>query len=109
MMTNQIEQLKKNVSILHLCAAHGIELKRHGTRDYIGRCPFHEDQEPSFVVSPQKNLFHCLGCDAGGSVIDLVMKLEQLTLHQAIDKLMTSTSVETISNAHIWLCPLTHH
>ena len=90
---DKIEQLKKNISILHLCAKHGIELKRHGTHDYIGRCPFHDDKEPSFVVTPRKNLWHCMGCDAGGSVIDLVMKLDGLTFREAMDKLLTSNGL----------------
>ena len=88
-----LEQLKRNVSILHVCAAHGIELKPHGTADYVGRCPFHEDGEPSFVVTPGKGLFHCMGCDKGGSVIDLVMALDGLTFRQAVDQLMTSTGL----------------
>jgi len=93
----QLEQLKRSVSILHVCAAHGIELKRHGTSDHIGRCPFpgHEDGEPSFVVTPSKNLFHCMGCDAAGSVIDLVMQLDGLTFREAVDKLMTSNGLVT--------------
>ncbi len=88
-----IEQLKRNVSILHICADHGIELKRHGTHDYVGRCPFHEDDKPSFVVTPSKNLWHCMGCDKGGSVIDLVMQLEGLTFPQAVDKLLASNGL----------------
>jgi len=51
----ELDQLKKNVSILHVCAAHGIELKHHGTADYVGRCPFHDEDEASFVVTPGKN------------------------------------------------------
>jgi len=94
---DQLAQLKKNVSILHVCAAHGIELKPHGTADYVGRCPLpgHEDGQPSFVVTPRKNLFHCMGCDAAGSVIDLVMKLDGLTFREAVDQLMTSTGLIT--------------
>ena len=84
----ELSELKRNVSILHLCANYGIELTRHGMHDYKGVCPFHDDEEPSFIVTPSKNLFHCMGCDAGGSVIDLVMKKEGLTINQAIDKLI---------------------
>jgi len=92
---DQLDHLKRNVSILHVCAAHGIDLKKHGTGDYVGRCPFpgHEDDEPSFIVTPSKNLFHCMGCDAAGSVIDLVMQLDGLTFREAVDKLMTSTGL----------------
>jgi len=91
----ELAQLKKNVSILHVCAAHGIELKRHGTGDHAGRCPFpeHDDDEPSFIVTPSKNLWHCMGCDKGGSVIDLVMALDGLTFRQTVDRLMTSNGL----------------
>lgn len=90
---DDIEQLKRNVSILHLCSDHGIELKKHGTHDYVGKCPFHDDEKPSFVVTPSKNLWHCLGCDKGGSVIDLIMELEGLTFKQAVDKLLTNNGL----------------
>ncbi len=89
----QIEQLKKNVSILHVCSARGIELKPHGSGDYAGNCPFHDEDEPSFIVTPRKNLWHCMGCDKGGSVIDLVMELDGITFREAVDQLMTSTGL----------------
>ena len=88
-----IERLKRNISIEALCRERGIDLKKHGSRDLIGKCPFHEDKNPSFVVTPEKNLFHCLGCDAGGSVIDLVMKLDKIEFRDAVQKLITSTGL----------------
>ena len=92
---DDIDRLKKNVSILHVTAGYGIELKPHGRSDYIGRCPLpgHTDEEPSFIVTPGKNLWHCMGCDKGGSVIDLVMELDGIDFKQAVDKLMTSTGL----------------
>mgnify|MGYP006290284627 CR=1 FL=1 len=92
---DDIDRLKKNVSILHVTAGYGIELKPHGRSDYIGRCPLpgHTDEEPSFIVTPGKNLWHCMGCDKGGSVIDLVMELDGITFRDAVDKLMTSTGL----------------
>ena len=86
-----LDRLKRNVSIVELCRNRGIELKKHGQRDLIGKCPFHKDKNPSFVVTPEKNLFHCMGCDAAGSVIDLIMKLDCLTFREAVDKLLAST------------------
>jgi len=83
-----LDRLKKQVTIESVCRAHGIELQKHGSRDLVGKCPFHEDTNPSFVVTPDKNLFHCLGCDAGGSVIDLVMKLDGLDFPAAVNKLL---------------------
>jgi len=90
---DDLERLKRNVSLAELCRSHGIELKPHGRKDLIGKCPFHEDETPSFVVSLDKNLFHCLGCDAAGSVIDLVMKLDGLDFKEAAQKLLASTGL----------------
>ncbi len=87
----ELAQLKQNVSILHVCAAHGIELTRHGSGDMKGRCPFHDEDEASFIVTPSKNLWHCMGCDAGGSVIDLVMQLDGITFREAVDQLGMKT------------------
>jgi DNA primase len=67
-----LERLKREVSVRQLAEARGIVLKQHGA-DLIGLCLFHEDKSPSLVISPDKNLWHCLGaCQAGGSVIDWV-------------------------------------
>ena len=63
----EIERLKREVSLERLAEARGVKLKRHGA-DLIGLCPFHDDHSPSLVISPQKNLWNCLGaCRAGGS------------------------------------------
>ena len=70
---HEIERLKAEVSVERLAEARGIKLERHGT-DLSGLCPFHEDHNPSLVITPGKNLWHCLGCGKGGSVIDWVMK-----------------------------------
>src|SRR6185312_5384920 len=71
-----IERLKQEISLERLAEARGVKLTRHGA-DLIGLCPFHDDREPSLVISPKKNLWHCLGaCQTGGTVIDWVMKSE---------------------------------
>ena len=83
----EIERLKREVSLERLVEAQGIELKRHGA-DLLGLCPFHDDKTPSLVVSPKRNLWHCLGaCQAGGSVIDWVMKRDGLSFRHAVDVL----------------------
>ncbi|MGB3562398.1 MAG: CHC2 zinc finger domain-containing protein, partial [Thermoanaerobaculia bacterium] len=83
----ELEQLKRQVSVERLAAARGVELKRHG-KDLLGLCPFHDDHEPSLVISPEKNLWHCLGaCRQGGSVIDWVMKAEGVSFRHAVELL----------------------
>jgi DNA primase catalytic core len=83
----EIARLKREVSIERLAEARGIKLKRHGA-DLIGLCPFHEDRSPSLVLSPQKNLWNCLGaCGKGGSVIDWVMRAEGVSFRHAVELL----------------------
>ena len=57
---SEITRLKQDTSLQRLVESAGIVLKRHGA-DLLGLCPFHNDKEPSLVISPKKNLWHCLG------------------------------------------------
>jgi len=83
-----IEQLKENVSLVRLIEASGVVLEKRG-RDHVGCCPFHDDQTPSLVVSPEKNLWHCMGaCDAGGDVIEWVRRVEGVSFRHAVELLM---------------------
>jgi len=81
----EIERLKSEVSVQALAEARGIVLKPHG-QNLIGLCPFHEDHDPSLVITPEKNLWNCLGaCGGGGSVIDWVMKSENVSFRHAVE------------------------
>ena len=83
----EIERLKREVSIERLAEARGVKLKRHGA-DLIGLCPFHEDHSPSLVISPKKNLWNCLGaCRRGGDVIEWVMRAEGVSFRHAVELL----------------------
>ncbi len=93
----EIERIKAEVSLERLVAAAGIELRRHGA-DRLGLCPFHEDHEPSLVVSPKKNLWHCLGaCSAGGSVIDWVMRSQGVSFRHAVELLRDGRGADPVS------------
>jgi len=84
---SELDRIKREVSLLDLVRGAGVELKRHGA-DWIGLCPFHRDTNPSLVITPAKNLWHCLGaCQAGGSVIDWVMRREGLSFRHAVEQL----------------------
>lgn len=83
----ELERLKREISVERLAQARGIELQPHGA-NLIGLCPFHDDHAPSFVVTPSKNLWHCLGaCQQGGSVIDFVMQAEGVSFRHAVELL----------------------
>jgi DNA primase catalytic core len=93
----EIERLKKEVPLEALVAASGVELNKAGA-DLVGRCPFHDDREPSLVVSPAKNLWHCLGaCHAGGSTIDWVMRAQGVSFRHAVELLRAGKAAGQLS------------
>jgi DNA primase len=84
---SEVERLKKEISMQRLAEARGIKLTRQGA-DLIGKCPFHDDRTPSLVITPAKNLWHCLGaCNMGGTVIDWVMKTDGVSFRHAVELL----------------------
>jgi len=84
---SEVERLKREVSVQRLAEARGIKLHRHGA-DLLGLCPFHDDRSPSLVITPAKNLWHCLGaCNEGGTVIDWVMKANGISFRHAVELL----------------------
>jgi len=89
---NDIERLKNEVSVERLVESAGIALKKSG-KDYIGLCPFHDDSEPSLVVTPAKNLWHCFGCGAAGGPIDWVMKIKGVSFRHAVELLRTDPAL----------------
>ena len=88
----ELERIKREIDLAALVRAKGIELKPHGTGHLAGKCPFHDDSTPSFIVTPGKNLFHCLGCGAGGSVIDFVMRHEGVSFRHAVEVLRSGSA-----------------
>ena len=82
----ELERLKTEVSVERLVEASGVELKRGG-KDLLGRCPLHEDNTASLVVTPAKNLWHCFGCGAAGGPIDWVMKTRGVSFRHAVELL----------------------
>ena len=82
---DELERLKREVSLAEVCRRRGVELKGQG-ENLVGCCPFHQDRKPSFVVTPAKNLWHCFGaCNKGGDVIAFIMALEKASFRHAVD------------------------
>ncbi len=80
----EVERFKRNTDLVALVRQHGVALKKHGSRDLAGCCPFHAEKTASFIVTPSKNLFHCLGCGAAGGPIDFIMKSQNLPFRAAV-------------------------
>lgn len=94
-----IEEIKSNNDIVDVISQY-VTLKRSG-RNFFGLCPFHKEKSPSFAVSPDKQIFHCFGCGAGGNVIHFVNKIENLTFKETIELLANRANIElpTLDNA----------
>ncbi|MCY0870146.1 MAG: DNA primase, partial [Firmicutes bacterium] len=66
---------------------------RRSGRSYTGLCPFHSERTPSFHVTPEKGLYYCFGCGAGGTVINFVMAIEEIGFHDAVRRLAARTGM----------------
>ncbi|MFT5660471.1 MAG: DNA primase [Sulfurimonas sp.] len=82
---DSIEALKARLDVVDVVGSY-VELKKAGV-NYKSPCPFHDEKSPSFVVSPQKQIYHCFGCGAGGDSLKFVMEYEKLSYPEALEKL----------------------
>jgi len=80
----QVEEVRSAVNIVHYIGQF-VTLKKAGM-NFKGLCPFHSEKTPSFMVSPQKQIFHCFGCGKGGNVFTFIMEYEKLTFLETIRK-----------------------
>lgn len=69
-----------------------LTLKKTG-KNFVGLCPFHSEDTPSFSVSPDKQIFYCFGCQKGGNVLQFIMEMESITLPEAAEKLAEQVGV----------------
>jgi DNA primase len=83
----EIERIKRETDLAALVRSRGVELKPHGSKDLIGKCPFHEEKESSFIVTPDKGLFHCMGCGVAGNCIQFVEKFDGVSFRHAFELL----------------------
>lgn len=92
----EIERVKRENNLVIFVQARGVKLRRKG-KQYVGRCPFHIDNEPSFIVDGEKGLWNCLGaCQEGGDIYSFLMKSEGIDFREAHERL--GGSVRTQSN-----------
>ncbi len=70
-----------------------VRLQKKG-REHIGLCPFHSEKTPSFTVNEDKGFYHCFGCGEHGSVFDFVMKVENLSFPEAVERLAEEAGME---------------
>lgn len=88
----QIAQIRQATDLVELISER-VELKKQGQR-LVGLCPFHSENTPSFSVSPEKGMYHCFGCGAGGNAFTFVMETEGLSFPEAVEKLAVRANIE---------------
>jgi len=89
-MDEEVDRLKSLVALEDLIGRY-VPLRVSG-QNYAARCPFHEDRNPSFVVYPKTQSFHCYGCRAHGDVLSFLMRKERLTFPEALNVLRNLTT-----------------
>ncbi|QPA30107.1 DNA primase [Thermaerobacillus caldiproteolyticus] len=87
-----IEAIRRSVDIVDVISDY-VQLKKQG-RNYFGLCPFHGEKTPSFSVSPEKQIFHCFGCGAGGNVFSFLMDIEGISFIDAAKRLASRANID---------------
>ena len=89
---NIIDQVQSRTDIVEVISRY-IPLQKAG-RNYKAPCPFHNEKTPSFIVSPDKQIYHCFGCGAGGNVFSFIMKHENLEFPEVVEMLAEKVGVK---------------
>ena len=87
-----VEEVRSRNDIVDVISGY-VKLQKKGS-NYFGLCPFHNEKSPSFSVSPQKQMYYCFGCGAGGNVITFLMEYESYTFPEALKILADRAGVK---------------
>lgn len=86
-----VEEVRNSCDIVEIISEY-VDLKKSG-KNFIGKCPFHNEKTPSFTVTPEKQMFYCFGCKVGGNVYTFIMEKENLTFPEAIEFLSNKVGI----------------
>lgn len=89
---DQVEEIKRKIDIVEVIGEH-VPLKRAG-KNFRGLCPFHTEKTPSFMVSPELQIFKCFGCGAGGDAYRFLMEFEKVDFPQALKVLADRAGIK---------------
>ncbi len=85
MQRDDLERVRDATDLVELAGGY-VTLRKAG-KNYKGLCPFHQEKTPSFIVFPETQTFHCFGCGAGGDAIGFLMRVENLSFREALERL----------------------
>ena len=86
-----VEEIRQKNDIVDVISGY-VRLQKKGS-NYFGLCPFHNEKSPSFSVRPNKQMYYCFGCGAGGNVFTFIMEYENYTFGEAIQYLADKAGV----------------
>ncbi len=89
---SDIDEIKSRLNVVDIVGKR-VTLKKAG-RNFKGLCPFHNEKTPSFIVSPDRQTFHCFGCGKGGSIFDFVMLSDHIDFPEALETLAEQAGVK---------------
>ncbi len=94
---HQIEEIRANTDVVDLISGY-VQLRKRG-RNYIGLCPFHNEKTPSFTVSPDKQIYHCFGCHAGGNAYKFLMEYKNISFVESVQELAENLGIKLEENS----------
>jgi DNA primase len=91
---SKIDEIQSSANIVSYVSRY-VNLKQTG-KNFKGLCPFHKEKTPSFIVSPEKQIYHCFGCGKGGNVFGFLMEIEKITYLEAVKRLAADTGIKLL-------------
>jgi DNA primase len=91
---SKIDEIQSSANLVSYISRY-VNLKQTG-KNFKGLCPFHKEKTPSFIVSPEKQIYHCFGCGKGGNVIGFLMEIEKVSYIEAIRRVAADAGIKLV-------------
>src|SRR3989344_7372203 len=95
---DDIELVKEKINIVDFISEY-LPLKKAGI-NFKTNCPFHSEKTPSFVVSPDRQIWHCFGCQKGGDIFSFLMEYEKIEFYESLKELAQKANITLSGGLH---------